>query len=64
MEQSQKLNFLKKNSKNVADPPDQDFPNTVLLFEPRISVFCSTSHGRKKPFAAASGKVLTKKTKF
>ena len=37
MELDQKCNFLIKNSKNVADPPDEDFPNTVLLFEPRMS---------------------------
>ena len=37
MEQSQKLTFRSKNSQNVASPPDQDFPDTVLLFEPRIS---------------------------
>ena len=37
MERDQKFNFLTKNSKNVASLPDQDFPNTVLLFESRIS---------------------------
>ena len=37
MEQNEKLTFLSKNPKNVASPPDQDFPDTVLLFEPRIS---------------------------
>ena len=37
MEQNQKLTFRSENSQNVASPPDQDFPDTVLLFEPRIS---------------------------
>ena len=37
MEQIQKFTFASKNSKNVASLPDQDFPDTVLLFEPRIS---------------------------
>ena len=37
MERDQKFNFLTKNSQNVASLPDQDFPNTVLLFESRIS---------------------------
>ena len=36
MEQSQKLTFQSNCYKNVASPPDEDFPNTVLLFEPRI----------------------------
>ena len=33
MERDQKFNFLTKNFKNVASLPDQDFPDTVLLFE-------------------------------
>ena len=37
MEQSQKLTFWSKSYQNVASPPDEDFPDTVLLFEPRIS---------------------------
>ena len=37
MELDQKFNFRFKNSKNVASLPDQDFSNTVLLFESRIS---------------------------
>ena len=37
MELDQKFNFLTKCYKYVADPPDQDFPNFVLLFEPRMS---------------------------
>ena len=37
MELDQKLAFLPKSSQNVASHPDQDFPDTVLLFEPRIS---------------------------
>ena len=37
MKLDQKFNFLTKNSQNVADPPNQDFPNFVLLFEPRMS---------------------------
>ena len=36
-EAESKIDISPKNSQNVASPPDQDFPDTVLLFEPRIS---------------------------
>ena len=37
MELNQKLEFRPKSYKNVASPPDQDFPDTVLLFELRCA---------------------------
>ena len=37
MELDQKLAFLRKRSQFVASLPDQDFPDTVLPFEARIS---------------------------
>ena len=37
MKLDQKFNFLTKVFQNVANPSDQDFLITVLLFEPRIS---------------------------
>ena len=36
MEQSQKFIFSMKKYQYVASRPEADFPNTVLLFEPRI----------------------------
>ena len=37
MELSQKFTFSTKKYRYVANRPEADFPDTVLLFEPRIS---------------------------
>ena len=36
MELNQIFNFPTKNYQNVANLPEEDYPDTVLLFEPRI----------------------------